>query len=467
MYLRLVLIGLLALGWLQTHFIARCAADEPEPRCAISGHIVTDDGAYPGWVVFDPSDGTILDICDREEEVPPGALVIKHSGYIFPGLIDTHNHCHWNSVPMWRPGRTFNNRYEWRGDDGPDPVLLEDPEYVENVQDPHKAVVDAWLGSTSLYYGEIRALIGGTTMIQGTDNAYPGSLARNLENYGVYSRVTDVTLADPADIDYVQFLLSAGYISRLFLHVAEGKSTDVRSWSEFQFLDAVGLTMPGVTVIHGVALTEADFATMAQNGMYLVWSPKSNLVMYGETADVVGALGAGVTVALAPDWSISGSDNLLEELKVAHQYSVEHLGGAITPRQLYKMATSDAAKVAGLDDPSWERMGSIEVGYEADLFLAPKFDPDPHVSLLKTYPKDIELVVVDGMPVCGKRQEMEKWFADESLDEIVVNHKKKAIYLSWKRYDEVVGPLDWVLEEMAPLVEDEPGSQPGFPRSLP
>ena len=68
------------------------------------------------------------------------------------------------------------------------------------------------------------------------------------------------------------------------------------------------------------------------------------------------------------------------------------------------MATSDAAIVGGVDD----RLGKIEVGFKADLFLAPKFDPDPHVSLLKTYPKDIELVVIDGVPVCGKRQEMKE-----------------------------------------------------------
>jgi cytosine/adenosine deaminase-related metal-dependent hydrolase len=464
----LVLIGLAILGWFsQARFIGRCAADEGAPRCAISGHIVTDDGAYPGWVVFDPGEGTILDICDRQEDVPPAALVIKHSGYVFPGLIDTHNHCHWNSVPMWRPGRTFNNRYEWRGDDGDDPALLPDPEYVENVAEPYRSVTDAGLWAISLYYGETRALIGGTTMIQGTNNAYPGSLVRNLENYSVYSVVGDVTLGTPADIAYVRFLLKAGYINRLFLHVAEGKRTDLRSWAEFQFLDVVGLTMPGVVVIHGLALTDDDFATMAETGMYLVWSPKSNLVLYGETADVVGALAAGVTLALAPDWSISGSDNLLEELKVAYQYSVEHLDGIITPRQLFKMATSDAAKVAGIDDPSGEGLGRIEVGYQADLFLAPKFHPDPHVSLLKTYPKDIDLVFVDGTPVCGKRQSMEKWFAAESLDEIVVNHTKKAAYFSWKRYAEVVGLLDWALEEMAPLIEDEPGSQPGFPRSLP
>lgn len=459
MYWRLVLISLSILSWSQAYFIERCTADEP-PVCAISGHIVTDDGAYPGWVVFDTSDGTIIDICDGQEDVPPGAIVVEHDGYIFPGLIDTHNHCHWNSVPMWRPGRLFNNRYEWQ-------ATLE---YREEVRWPYNDIYYYGLWYESFKYGEIRALIGGTTMIEGTDDWDPDHLVRNLDwDWGVYSYIPDITQADPSLIKTMKRYLKKGLVNRIFLHVAEG--TDFRSWLEFQFLVDEELTIPGVVIIHGIALTQDDFATMAENDMYLVWSPKTNLVLYGETADVLGALDAGVTVALGPDWTISGSDNLLEELKVAYQYSVEHLDGAITPRQLFKMATCDAAIVGGVDD----QLGKIEVGFKADLFLAPKFDPDPHVSLLKTYPKDIELVVIDGVPFCGKRQEMEKWFPAEDLDEIVVNEKKKSLhlfdptigFLGEQRYDEMVELLEGVLEEMAPLVEDEPGAQLGFPRSLP
>lgn len=439
----------------------QCDANPSDPLGAIYGEIVSEDGADPGWVVFSLLDGGIVEICDSKASLPVVLYSMEYDGYIFPGLIDTHNHIGWNSVPMWRPGRLFNNRYEWRGDDGPDPVLVEDPEYVEKVQIPHKNVADAWLGSTSGYYAEIRACVGGTTMIQGANKPYPGSLARNLENYGVYSKVTDVTLASPGEIAEARGALYYGFINRLFLHVAEG--VDPRSWSEFQFIDAVGLTMPGVAVIHGIPLTPDDFEIMAGAGMYLIWSPKSNLVLYGETADVVAALDAGVPVALGPDWSISGSDNLLEELKVAYEYSVEQLGGAITPKQLFKMATCDAALVGGVND----QLGSIEAGLEADLFLAPKFDPDPHRSLLKTYPKDIDLVLIDGAPVCGSPELMQLWISPIYLDEITVNHRKKMFYRDWKPFALVVDELTSVLGEMAPLVEDEPESKPGFRRNLP
>ena len=114
-----------------------------------------------------------------------------------------------------------------------------------------------------------------------------------------------------------------------------------------------------------------------------------------------------------------------------------------------------------------DRWGRIEAGLETDLFLAPKFDPDPHESLLKTYPKDIDLVLIDGAPVCGSPELMERWVPPMYRDEITVGHKKKMFFRAWKPFGLVLDQLGSVLEEMAPLVEDEPESKPGFPRSLP
>ena len=480
---RLVLIGVALLGWSQAFFVGRCAAAEGDEVLAISGRIVSEDGARRGWVVFNRNNGMILDICNNKKDLPPSAIRIKREGYIFPGLIDTHNHCHWNSIPLWRPGRLFNNRYEWQATQ----------EYQDEVRGPYDAIVAAGLENQSLKYGEIRALIGGTTMFQGSGAEYHGYLARNLnlDYWGAESYVADITKV-PSMLAYQAKLgLLMGAINRLFLHVAEGRRSDPRSLAEFPFLETApipappgwpqvgpGLLVPGVVIIHGVAMTPANYQTMAEHGMYLVWSPKTNLVLYGETADVVTALDKGVTVALGPDWTISGSDNVLEELKVAHEYSAKHLGGAITPRQLFRMVTTEAAKVAGVDEPRLpmsQKLGKIETGYQADLFLAPRLSPDPFLSLLKTYSKDIELVVVNGKPICGKRQLMSNLVDPAELDIITVSHKKKAIDLyepqygphGEERYDELIDALEEVIDEVAPLVEDEPEGHPGYPGRLP
>jgi len=67
---------------------------------------------------------------------------------------------------------------------------------------------------------------------------------------------------------------------------------------------------------------------------------------------------------LSPDWTISGSDNLLGEMKFAFDYAKKTWGAAnpVTPERLYKMVTTDAALTAGLED----HFGKLEKGYAGD-----------------------------------------------------------------------------------------------------
>ena len=70
----------------------------------------------------------------------------------------------------------------------------------------------------------------------------------------------------------------------------------------------------------------ADFQVMAANGASMVWSPFSNLLLYGQTANVAAAVAAGIAgapfkIGLGSDWSPSGSKSLFGELKVARVYS--------------------------------------------------------------------------------------------------------------------------------------------------
>lgn len=127
------------------------------------------------------------------------------------------------------------------------------------------------------------------------------------------------------------------------------------------------------------------------------------------------------------------------------------------------MATSDAAIVAGADDPFWFRLSRIEPGYQADLFLAPKLNPDPHLSLLKTTPRDIGLVLVDGKPICGDRVLMRDLVEPGELDEVVLLRWKKAVDLiepqfgplGEQNYSETIQSFAVLLWDIAPLIEDE------------
>lgn len=427
---------------------------KPKPL-AVNARIVGTEKAEQAWLVIDPSkgDGEITDVTTDESKIPSDALRIVYDGYAFPGLIDTHNHVHYNAIPQWKHPVHFVNRYEWSGGSDDYQKRVEKV-YSEKLKNKYDGVL----------YGEIRAIVGGTTMIQSSYyGAPPAVLARNLTaDYKIATtsrRISEIETDLKAWSTRLQDPSSQG-LKRVFLHVAEGVSRDPVSESEFEVLDRNGLVRPGVVVIHGTALTKEQYRTMAANKMYLSWSPRSNINLYDQTTDIPTVLESGVTVALSPDWTVSGSNNLLEEMKFAYEYSKKKWGSAnpVTPQLLFKMVTQNAAQVSGLE----EHFGELKRGYAGDFFLAPVKDKDPFVSLLKTGPKDLNLVVVAGKPVYGDDARMSS--LEENSDAIVVDGANKRIVIvdqvSSKRLTQVEtelrGNLQSIGSELAPIIESQP-----------
>jgi Amidohydrolase family len=161
----------------------------------------------------------------------------------------------------------------------------------------------------------------------------------------------------------------------------------------------------------------------------LVWSPLSNLLLYGQTALVYQALKAGVVVSLGTDWSPSGSRNLLDELKIADIAlrdprllgvdrdlipSLSITGKAGSAREeaeialdklLVEMVTTNPAKAL-----RWTReVGSIEPGKFTDLVLIAKpshssatyLPNSPYRNLIDATEEDVQLVLVNGEPLAG------------------------------------------------------------------
>ena len=65
------------------------------------------------------------------------------------------------------------------------------------------------------------------------------------------------------------------------------------------------LLAPETTIVHGTAFGDAEFTTMAADDMSLVWSPRSNVFLYGngtdlsKTTNIPLARSKGINVALA------------------------------------------------------------------------------------------------------------------------------------------------------------------------
>jgi 5-methylthioadenosine/S-adenosylhomocysteine deaminase len=128
-----------------------------------------------------------------------------------------------------------------------------------------------------------------------------------------------------------------------------------------------------------------------------VWSPQSNLRLYGQTTQVGDALNAGLPVGLGADWLPSGSTSLLAEMKVARQQLIEQ-GHPLTAEQLLAMATSTAVHIAALD----QHLGTLETGRPADLLVLARRDDDPYESVCAGHPTDVELVLIGGDLAYGR-----------------------------------------------------------------
>ena len=144
-------------------------------------------------------------------------------------------------------------------------------------------------------------------------------------------------------------------------------------------------------LVHGVATDRDDYAVMRASDVTLVWSPRSNLALYGETVDVAGALEIGVRIALATDWSPSGSFNMREEIRCARRVA-KGSGLALSGETLWGMATRNGAYALGLED----QFGAIRPGLPADLMLVRHAGGDPYEAVLTATDADILATWIHG-----------------------------------------------------------------------
>jgi 5-methylthioadenosine/S-adenosylhomocysteine deaminase len=410
---RLTILALLLVGQLGPSATAQTVS----PHLLLKGNIVTPDGVLRnGWL--DIAKGRILHI-EREKPDIPGAQgnvqVLETNDLVFPGFIDLHNHPSFNVFPRWTPPHKFPNRYVWR-DWNVYQQQLESKSAALAADPANFCDIDE--------YVEVKALIGGTTSIIGLgSNHMPGEgvsspdclrgLVRNLDHYtGFYGpamdheRIANSIGILPRDMDANTAALrrkqiADGDLDLLCIHIAEGLPTDTESAQELDMLDAKGLLGPHTALIHSVGLSPSQLARVHRAGASIVWSPRSNFELYGQTANVAAAVREGVTVSLAPDWSPTGSDNMWEEIQYAKNISDFRLDRMFTPRQLIEMASSIPARVAGIGD----KVGTLAPGMLAD-FLLVKDQPDgpspDFYDAILDYPiTSIDLVVIDGVPIYG------------------------------------------------------------------
>jgi cytosine/adenosine deaminase-related metal-dependent hydrolase len=381
-----------------------CALTAGGPAKLLEGNVLTPAAIYHGGQVALSAAGDIT--CVGCNCAQGGETVIScPDGTISPGLINTHDHITYTQdAPAPPASERYDDRQQWR----------------EGLDGHHKIVAPSGATADQIRWGELRHVMGGTTSLVGS-GGQPG-LVRNLDRYAdeqglnLTEVVFDTFPLDDAsgtrrdgDCNYGGTPTTGSAVgtdTSYEPHTSEG--VDATAHNEFLCESSTSydttapgtsndLVTPKTSMIHSVGLVATDYQQMAMAGTGMVWSPRSNISLYGDTARVSVAARLGVNIALGTDWLPSGSMNLLRELACADGFNTRYLGSALTDQDLWSMVTWNAARVVKMD----ARIGILAPGYAGDVTVFAGHAKPPFRSVIEAAAADVVLVLRGGTALYG------------------------------------------------------------------
>jgi 5-methylthioadenosine/S-adenosylhomocysteine deaminase len=442
------------------------AVDEDTgPAYVLKGRIVTMDGddriIKDGRVAI--RKGVIVAVLEPQQPLPPGFAgkpVVDTGATIYPGLIDLHNHYAFNIHQLWSVPKKYDNRSAWQRDRTYQIGVRNATAYMARLRRSAEAMAR---------YVEAKAIVGGVTAGQGIRmkvarfTGLTKGLMRNVEITGderlpeAGTRIPDMFTAE-----HFESFDRALDARRMFYHLSEGTSERVRD--HFLNLKSRSLLKPNLVGIHALALQPDDFTALGQGQSKVVWSPFSNLLLYGQTLNPKHLKDAGIDFSIGCDWSPSGGKNMLQELKVA-RWAAEHAGAALTNRELVEAVTSAPARLLGWEDT----VGQIRKGALADLVAVSGTAGDPWSLLVDATEADIALVTIHGIPRYGERPFMEALIAKSKLERVSIDGRNRSFFfeasgspLNGVSLSEAITRLDDAMSNLQDIREEALSGGPGL-----
>lgn len=413
----------------------------------IKGNILTPQSVLVGGQVAIDGQGQITCVgCDCAQGGE--TTIVCPGGVVSPGLINTHEHITFQQAePYTNTGERYEHRHQWRrGLDG------------------HTKIPSTGGASAAkISFGELRYVMGGATSIVGSGGR-PG-LLRNLDNANNQEGLNrppvlfeTFPLGDSngtmrtSDCNYGSTITpqQIANVKSYEPHTAEGINLAAQNEFRCQSSDTYDTTAPGVSrnmlfpqtaMIHGIGLTAADYGAMAAAGTALIWSPRSNITLYGDTARVTTAARLGVEIALGTDWMPTGSMNMLRELRCADELNQTYFGKFFTDKQLWEMVTLNAASVTGTDDA----IGMLAPGHVADIAIFASNGKGHYRSIIEAEPKDVVLVMRGGKVLYGDAAPVAQLGSEcDALDVCGTNKRvclKSEIGQTWSQLQAAAGNI--------------------------
>ena len=378
----------------------RCDVTTGGDAVLVQGYVLGADAEYDGGGVLVDAEGDIACVgCDcMDAATAAGATIVScPDSVVSPGLVNAHDHITFAQLaPVDAGDERYDHRHDWR-----------------KGKREHTRLSTPSTGSTQeVGWAALRQVLTGPTSIAGSGEA-PGYL-RNLDRSDGFDLGLD-------DVDYDTFPLGDGTAGTLITdscaypsitsdsvldagcylpHVAEGIDDEARN--EFLCLngadggvDIIGST---TTLVHAIGLTAADAAILAANGTAVVWSPRSNISLYGHTTPVTMYANMGIRVGLGTDWTPSGSIDLLRELACVDLLNQTQFGGFFSDRDLWLMATAWSADALNVDSA----VGALREGMAGDIAVFATPNPtSPYRAVIDAGQGDVALVLRGGRPLVG------------------------------------------------------------------
>jgi|GEM_PF-2405188 len=344
-----------------------------------NSHVITEKGVNQQSLVVNRLTGRIAPAHFARYATQHHTL--DDNVYIYPALINAHDHLEFNHYPRTRWREVYDNASQWAADMQP---------HLE--QAPFKSLRQ-WSLGLRCWVGGFKNLISGVGMV----------VHHNAPHRVLWRRRFPVSVYRPYTWAHALYTESPKAIQtahqkrgKFFIHLAEG--TDRDAAAEIDHLAEWGALSEKTILIHGVGLQGSGLETALQKSGGMVWCPSSNVFLLGQTVDVSPWVQAE-KLLLGSDSMLTADGDLLDELRIAQRYS------NLSSRDLFRLVTLDAARL--LELPQW---GALTLGRWANAFALPRWGDDPFDNLLQATAKDILWVMQKGQIAVRKHAPNLNWY---------------------------------------------------------
>ncbi|PRP92342.1 hydroxydechloroatrazine ethylaminohydrolase [Enhygromyxa salina] len=357
----------------------------------IRGDVLGPDAVYRGGSVR--IEGGEITCVGCECEAADATLTCADA-VVSPGLINPHDHISFaNNWPIGAGVDRYDHRHDWRkGLNG------------------HAALSTAGGASAeTVLAAELRFVMAGATSAASAGGE-PG-LLRNLDSGGLEGLSIPQADSDTFPLDDNDGIQQASGCSyggdpttsqdldggAYLPHIAEGINEYASNELVCTTSGATDVVESNTAVVHALGAPLALAQQIADADAKVIWSPRSNVVLYGATAPVTMFDALGIPLALGTDWLPSGSMNMLRELACAAYLDDTHYGDYFSDRDLWAMATRGGAQAVGGE----LAIGELSVGWVADIAVFAKQGEADHGAVVRGHESKVALVLRGGEPLYG------------------------------------------------------------------